>query len=111
MEADLHRFYGLDLVDAYRGTISIRKLAVLAIHLPPEAAVKRQGMDDEWWSRETQASVAVLDQIRALRHQIAGEKHPIDPTPRPSDAARAQTRADRILERARRWEKRRINRG
>lgn len=38
MEADLHRFYQLDLVDMYRGLLSVRKICVLVMNLPRGAA-------------------------------------------------------------------------
>lgn len=34
VEADLHRYYHLDLVDMYRGLLSVRKISVLLINLP-----------------------------------------------------------------------------
>jgi hypothetical protein len=38
IEADLDRFYGLDLLDFYRGRITARALWVRLRNLPPEAA-------------------------------------------------------------------------
>lgn len=34
MEADLQRFYNLDLADMYRGLLTVRKVAVLVMNLP-----------------------------------------------------------------------------
>lgn len=34
VEADLHRFYQLDLADMYRGLLSVRKVSVLVLNLP-----------------------------------------------------------------------------
>lgn len=39
MEADLLRYYRLDLLDFYRGTLSTRRLRVLIRHLPPGSAL------------------------------------------------------------------------
>jgi hypothetical protein len=44
LEADLHRFYGLDLLDFYRGKMSPRALWVRLWNLPPESAVARTVM-------------------------------------------------------------------
>lgn len=41
LEADLHRFYGMDLADLWRGTLGARKISVLLEHLPEESAVRR----------------------------------------------------------------------
>ncbi len=38
MEADLQRYYQLDLVDWHRGRLSTRRLLVLVWALPPESA-------------------------------------------------------------------------
>ena len=38
LEADLHRYYQLDLLDLFRGRLSWRKLAVLVRHLPLDSA-------------------------------------------------------------------------
>jgi hypothetical protein len=37
VEADLQRFYGLDLADMWRGKLTVRKVAVLVANLPPGA--------------------------------------------------------------------------
>jgi hypothetical protein len=41
VEADLLRFYRVDLLDYYRGTLSARRLRVLIRHLPRESALVR----------------------------------------------------------------------
>jgi hypothetical protein len=41
MEADLLRYYGVDLLDYHRGLLSARRLRVLIQHLPREAALVR----------------------------------------------------------------------
>lgn len=50
MEADLLRYYGVDLLDYYRGTLSTRRLRVLVRHLPRESALVRElhGEAAEW---------------------------------------------------------------
>lgn len=42
MEADLQRYYQIDLVDFWRGTLSFRKLSVLVRKLPDEAQTTRK---------------------------------------------------------------------
>lgn len=37
IEADLHRYYGIDLLDLWRGQLSLRKLNVLVAQLPPDS--------------------------------------------------------------------------
>jgi len=39
LEADLQRYYQLDLADMYRGILSVRKVSVMAAHLPRGGAV------------------------------------------------------------------------
>ncbi|MEV7197194.1 hypothetical protein AB0N81_36110 [Streptomyces sp. NPDC093510] len=50
LEADLLRFYGLDLLDWHRGRLSSRRLATLIRHLPGDGAVAREteGEAAEW---------------------------------------------------------------
>lgn len=54
IEADLLRYYQVDLLDLYRGEMSWRRLRVLVRHLPLESATARaiQPPDakDEFWS-------------------------------------------------------------
>lgn len=38
IEADFHRYYHIDLVDFWRGGLSLRKIDVLLRNLPPESA-------------------------------------------------------------------------
>jgi hypothetical protein len=50
VEADLLRYYRVDLLDYYRGTLSPRRLRVLIEHLPRDAALVRalHGEVAEW---------------------------------------------------------------
>ncbi|WP_131814125.1 hypothetical protein [Mycolicibacterium fortuitum] len=41
IEADLQRYYQLDLCDLYRGTLSLRRIGVLVRQLPGESALVR----------------------------------------------------------------------
>lgn len=58
MEADLARYYGLDLADYYRGGLSLRRLRSLIRWLPAESAVAR--VEDEA-EQKRQAAQAVAD--------------------------------------------------
>jgi len=41
IEADLLRFYRVDLLDYHRGSLSLRRLGVLIKHLPADSALVR----------------------------------------------------------------------
>jgi hypothetical protein len=61
VEADLLRFYGVDLLDYHRGRLSTRRLRVLIQHLPKDAALVRElhGEDVEWGLTEHLLAAAV----------------------------------------------------
>lgn len=54
------RFYQLDLLDFYRGTLSIRRLGVLVRQLPSESALSRSLNDNEPPWRRTDHLIADL---------------------------------------------------
>lgn len=94
VEADLARFYALDLAGLWRGDLSLRRLAVLVRHLPQEAAVHGVGGAGGGWS--------VGDYLAAdLVHAMTGHPHPADPRVRRAEEekrarlAQAQARAER----------------
>lgn len=75
VEADLHRWYHVDLVDLYRGRLSLRKVGVLVRHLPAEAATVEKITGNPAWSLEA----ILLDDLRmALTHS---EKRKAKPHP------------------------------
>lgn len=41
IESDLQRYYSIDIASYYTGDLSLRRLSVLLIQLPPEAALVR----------------------------------------------------------------------
>ncbi len=84
MEADLHRYYRLDVVDVWRGTITFRKLGVLVRGLPPESATQRRGLAARGWSL-TDYLLADLWALQARR--MGGEKAPAQHPWRESDHA------------------------
>jgi hypothetical protein len=100
MEADLLRFYGLDLLDYHRGGLSARRLRVLLQHLPPEAALSRALHGDEAaWGLTEHLLATVADQLAtanwmfATVHTPEGASAPDRPPPLPRpgvpDAAEA----------------------
>jgi hypothetical protein len=72
IEADLFRYYGLDLLDYHRGALSSRRLRVLIEHLPREAALVREvhGEDAAWGLAEHLLAAAV-DQLSTGNWQFA----------------------------------------
>jgi len=61
VEADLLRFYGVDLLDYHRGRLTARRLRVLIQHLPRDAALVRavHGEDAGWGLTEHLLAAAV----------------------------------------------------
>lgn len=79
--------YGLDLVDLWRGRLSLRKLSALVTHLPPGSAVWSTETDlDYGW---TLTDILLTD----LFHALTGETHPARPKPK-----KAQKDATSMLE-------------
>lgn len=89
MEADLQRFYQLDLLDYYRGQISFRKLMVLLKHAPPEAHTRRlSGMYG--WNAED-VPYLLGDLIAAT----TGEIHPDHPALKAEHRAKVELLRER----------------
>lgn len=72
VEADLQRFYGVDLADYWRGGLSIRRLSVFLSNLPPDSAVHRRYSSTDGWQTE---HFLLAD----LFHAFTGEAHPSRP--------------------------------
>jgi hypothetical protein len=87
IEADLQRFYNVDLLDMYRpdGKLSLRKVVVLVNHLPPEsttmtairnsvtpeiAALAGEGTNpaEAPWSQVEMLLAAAVDELRGFRY-------------------------------------------
>lgn len=81
IEADFHRFYQLDLLDLYRGTLSPRKVLVLIEHLPPGAALWNETGGDSAWTLETHLLANVLDAVNVSNWIAAGGKQSSKPKP------------------------------
>lgn len=81
------RFYRIDLLDFFRGTLSARRLGVLVRQLPVESALVRalNGGQTPWGSLE--------HLVADLWAQQAGQDHPV----RAEKALAARTEAKRAL--------------
>jgi hypothetical protein len=71
VEADLHRFYQVDLVDMYRGSLTVRKVAVLVLNLPRGAQTWTALGGASAISSETEAGWIVEHALYAIAHQQA----------------------------------------
>ena len=74
LEADLQRFYQVDLADMYRGVVSIRKVSVLASNLPRESAVGIRLGGPAAISSEVEAAWLIENAILRVAHSQAGGK-------------------------------------
>lgn len=95
VEADLQRFYGVDLGDVWRGDLSVRRLWVLLSHLPPGSAV---------WSLENKIphGYALTDfLLMDLFRVLTGEDHPARPGAGSSSAAAPEERSRSLIEQLR----------
>lgn len=69
MEADFQRYYGLDLLDFYRGKLSVRKTAVLALKLPQGAETWRELGGPMAWTPEMFMGAAAVHALRVANWQ------------------------------------------
>lgn len=99
-------FRGIDVLDVYRGSLSLRRLRILIEHLPPESVTKtaiRRDLTPEQieaarsntdhrpdlapWSNIEMLTASLLDAVRlntASMIAVNGGPQPhVDPTPRP----------------------------
>ncbi|WP_346176789.1 hypothetical protein [Streptomyces cuspidosporus] len=98
LEADLLRYYGVDLLDWHRGALSSRRLAVLVRHLPPDSAFvrAREGEAAEWGLTD-HLLAAVVDHLAIANWMFASVNRdeyadpPETPVPVPRPAAGTAT--------------------
>lgn len=90
MEADLLRYYGVDLLDHHRGTLSARRVRVLIEHLPRDAALVRElhGETADWGLTEhllaaTVDELAVGNWLFVSAHRGEHDDTPDRPKPLP----------------------------
>jgi hypothetical protein len=106
VEADLHRYYGVDLVDVWKPAAGLtwRKVGVLIRHLPPESALMTAVREDNptpvqdrpapvgfgAWSSEGMLLAACVDALNLLVWQTAtiNRKEGSKPPPRPDPVRR-----------------------
>lgn len=107
IEADFHRYYGLDILDLYRsgGGISLRKVDVLVRHLPPESATvtairntitpeiaeqQAQNSNPEQgpWSFMEMLLASLIDEIRNYKWMYLSAHSERDPGPPPEPMPR-----------------------
>ncbi|CAM3624598.1 hypothetical protein GCM10009799_05930 [Nocardiopsis rhodophaea] len=93
VEADLARYYRIELADLWRGRLTLRRLAVLVRHLPTDSATYRALGGDGW----TLGNYLQAD----LVHAMTGQPHPADPRVKQAEdekrarLAEAQRRAEK----------------
>lgn len=112
LEADLEQFYGRDLGDFWRGTLTWRKLGNLVANLPPGAALWRAMNLSDAWSVEAHIAANTSDTIAELLAAMTGQKtfqktrRPGTPEPETGSSASspvdfAERHAHQFLERER----------
>lgn len=74
VEADWQHYYGLDLLDVFRGRISLRKASVLTSGLPAGAGLWRLWGGDNAWSDNTHLLNQILYRLDRLEYGVAGGK-------------------------------------
>jgi hypothetical protein len=102
IEADLLRYYGVDLLDYHRGRLTARRLRVLLRHLPREAALPAElHGDDARWGLPEHLLAIVGDQLAlgnwmfATAHAAEGSGTPDRPRPIPRPGTRRPAPASR----------------
>lgn len=108
LEADFERYYHRDLVDLYRGDLSLRKALVLAINLPPGAMTWQEMGSDNAWAVSDHLLAQAVDALHAANWQRGGDgnKPQPDPVPRPSDLREMKDKRSAMLARASRFKQR-----
>ena len=98
LEADLTRFYGIDLDDLYSGRRSVRAVANAAAHFP------RGGAVGEWFGGHV-AVTAETEAMWELAHILAqvNSKKKIKPRPMPDGVRDAEKKRAHALARAKKY--------
>jgi hypothetical protein len=92
LEADLLRYYGIDLLDWHRDRLSARRLTVLVKQLPRDSALNRELHGEAAdWSVTDHLLAAAVDHLAAANWMFASvnseegdQPEPPAPVPRPS---------------------------
>lgn len=92
MEADFHRYYGLDVLDLYRGRMSPHKAARLFGQLPPDGAVGRANAG-EGYTITDHLILEMIDLLVGANWQRANQgRKKSEQTPPPEPARRPGTK-------------------
>ena len=78
LEADLLRYFQVDLLDLYRGRLSLRRLRVLINALPPDAAIYRRNDEHGGWTVTDHLLATVIDALGAVGYYSLVGPH-VDP--------------------------------
>ncbi|MFI9076065.1 hypothetical protein ACIGW8_06105 [Streptomyces sioyaensis] len=87
LRADLQRFYGLDLADVWRGTLTPRRAWQLTEHLPPDsalAALLAGGPEHRGWTVQAHLLAQLLNAVRyadANNVRVSGGRLKREPVP------------------------------
>lgn len=94
----------MDLLDLWRGTMTPRKAATLAMALPQGAAVWIAAGSDSAWSMESHMLAGITDALQGANWQRSDGKSPApNPLPRPGDEARAKSKTSAVASQAERF--------
>lgn len=91
LEADFQRWYGIDLGDLYRGQLTPRRAAALAVNLPPGSVTWIEADMSAAWTVAEHLAAAQIDALNVANWQRTkdgqkGHKRP-KPIPRPGAGA------------------------
>lgn len=111
VEADLQRFYQLDLADMYRGQLSVRKVCVLVLNLPRSAATWMAVGGAMAVSSETESAWLIEHALYAIAHAQAGSKGKApERRPYPPGIQEAAAKATKAQSRAEAFRAKHLNR-
>lgn len=102
--ADFQQFYGLDLADLWRGTLSARRALILVGHLDDIVesryrALKRGGLEHLGWGIDRHIAADTRDMLLAIGAGLGGEKTTAaDMWPRPQSEADAPVEVGTIAD-------------
>ena len=101
---DFERYYKLDILDLYRGAMTVRKAAVLALNLPPGALTWQEVGADSAWTVSDFLLADAVDTLKAANYQRGGNKgQKPDPVPRPKELREQKRKREAEMERASRF--------
>ncbi|MFB7643888.1 hypothetical protein ACFC0S_03170 [Streptomyces sp. NPDC056084] len=104
LRADLQRFYGLDLADIWRGTLTPRRAWTLTEHLPEDSALAAAlagGPEHRGWTLQAHLLAQVVNAVRfadANNVRVSGGKVRRDPEPVKPPAPQSARSARPVLD-------------